>query len=52
MKVCVDCYRVNKDNAEECVGCGFTNFQPILPIEEPEPACYERLEDYKEEDNV
>ena len=51
MKVCVNCDRINEDSVEECVGCGFTNFQIILPIEEDEPACYERQEDYKEVDN-
>lgn len=53
MKVCVDCYRVNEDNAEECVGCGFSNFQDILPIEEDElPApFYDSAEEYEEVDN-
>lgn len=49
MKVCVDCYRINEDDAEECVGCGFTNFQNIIPMEEELPApFYNSAEEYEE----
>lgn len=49
MKVCADCYRINFDDAEECVGCGFTNFQDVIPVEEElPPPFYNSAEEYKE----
>ena len=49
MKVCVSCWRINEDSTEECVGCGFNNFQDIIPIEEElPPPFYNNAEEYKE----
>jgi len=50
--MCVDCYRVNEDNAEECVGCGGNSFKDIMPIEEElPPPFYNNAERYKEVEN-
>ena len=53
MKVCIDCYRVNKDDAEKCIGCGGDNFQDIIPIEEEEFPIpfYNNADGYKEVDD-
>lgn len=31
MKVCDTCFRINPDDVEKCVGCGGTEFTPLLP---------------------
>lgn len=36
MKICVNCKRVNLDDALVCLGCGGTDFQHILTEEEIE----------------
>ena len=30
MKVCTNCYRINEDDAESCVNCGYDGFSHLV----------------------
>jgi len=34
MKMCVECNRLNLDDAEVCIECGGSEFVGIIPLEE------------------
>jgi len=43
VKVCDNCWRVNQDGAETCIGCGGTEFTPLLT------PFYDSKEEYDKE---